>query len=153
MLAALTRGLAFVTRGRANMDVPSRDHGGDGVLVHHLADAVLQQDHELVEGFDLTLQLDAVDQINRNRDFIPPERVQERLLQGLTFCHGAAPCCLYGNRPVWLAHGSIHSSSIVTQGSQRSAVARCWARYAHTCSTRFVAPLSNQLTSGSARNQ
>ena len=42
----------------------ARYHSGDRVLVDHLADRVLQQDDELVEGLDLTLQLDAVDQVD-----------------------------------------------------------------------------------------
>jgi hypothetical protein len=33
----------------------------------HLADRVLQQDHELIERLNLPLQLDTIHQINRNR--------------------------------------------------------------------------------------
>jgi hypothetical protein len=51
--------LLFASAGQA--DGAARYNGGNGVFVDHLADGVLQQDHELVEGFDLALQLDAVD--------------------------------------------------------------------------------------------
>ena len=36
-------------------DVARRHDRRDGVLVHHLTDAVLEQDHELIEGFYLAL--------------------------------------------------------------------------------------------------
>ena len=47
--------------------IARRYDGGDGMLVDHLADAVLQQHHELVERIDLTLQLDAVDKVDGYR--------------------------------------------------------------------------------------
>src|SRR3989338_5100778 len=43
--------------------VPSR---GNSVLVNHLADGVLEQHHKLVERLDLTLELDAIDQKDRD---------------------------------------------------------------------------------------
>ncbi|MNF58916.1 hypothetical protein D3C84_404930 [compost metagenome] len=55
-------------------------NGRDGVLVDHLADGVLQQDHELVEGFDLALQLDAVDQIDGNRYAFLTQGIEVRVL-------------------------------------------------------------------------
>jgi hypothetical protein len=39
----------------------------------------------LVEGFDLALQFDAVDQINRDRHMFSAQGVQEGVLQKLTF--------------------------------------------------------------------
>ena len=57
-----------------------RHHGGNGVLVHHLGNGVLQQHHVLVERFDLTLQLDAVDQVDRYRNMFFPQNVQKRVL-------------------------------------------------------------------------
>jgi hypothetical protein len=33
------------------------------MLVDHLADGILEKNHKLVKRFDLTLQLDAIDQI------------------------------------------------------------------------------------------
>jgi hypothetical protein len=57
------------------------------VLVDHLADAVAQQDDELVEGVDLALQLDAVDQVDGHRDTLLAQRIQEGVLQGLALGH------------------------------------------------------------------
>src|SRR4029077_12092778 len=57
------------------------------MLVDHLADAVLQQNHELVKGVDLPLQLDAVDQVDRYRNPLLAQGVEERVLQGLAFGH------------------------------------------------------------------
>src|SRR3989344_549298 len=53
--------LAFCRARQTNRT--ARYHGGDSVLVDHLADSVLQQNNKLVEGFDLALQLNAVNQI------------------------------------------------------------------------------------------
>ncbi|EJK92865.1 hypothetical protein UUU_01630 [Klebsiella pneumoniae subsp. pneumoniae DSM 30104 = JCM 1662 = NBRC 14940] len=50
------------------------------MLIDHLADRVLQQDHELIERLNLPLQLDTIHQINRNRNAFPTQSVQERIL-------------------------------------------------------------------------
>jgi hypothetical protein len=55
------------------------------VLVNHLGDRVAQQDNILIKGLDLTLQLNAVDQIDRNRHMLPAKLVQEGVLQELAF--------------------------------------------------------------------
>src|SRR5690606_35796038 len=55
-------------------------HGGDGVLVHHLVDGVLQDDDELIEGFNLTLEFNTADQVDGHRDFFFAQHVQERVL-------------------------------------------------------------------------
>ena len=70
--------LAFGRTGQAHR--AARHHGGDGVFVDHLADSVLQQNHELVEGFDLALQLDAVNQIDGNRYAFLTQGIQVRVL-------------------------------------------------------------------------
>src|SRR5438874_1167066 len=57
------------------------------MLVDHLADAVLQQHHELVKGIDLTLQLDAVDEVDGYRHPLLAQGVQKGILQGLAFGH------------------------------------------------------------------
>ncbi len=57
-----------------------RNHRRDGMLVHHLRDCILEQNHILVEGFDLALQFDAIHQINRNRHMLAPQGVEERVL-------------------------------------------------------------------------
>src|SRR5690606_20650795 len=56
------------------------DYGGDCVLVDHLADSVLQQNDELVERFDLALQLDAINQIDGYRNTFLAQNVQVRVL-------------------------------------------------------------------------
>ena len=55
------------------------------MLVNHLGDGVAKQDHVLVERFDLTLKLDAVDQINRNRNMLATQGVEKWVLQKLAF--------------------------------------------------------------------
>src|SRR5581483_10686224 len=42
----------------------------DGVLVHHLGHRVAQQHDVLVERLDLSLQLDAVHEVDRDRDML-----------------------------------------------------------------------------------
>src|SRR5581483_7036586 len=42
---------------------------------------------ELVEGLDLALQLDAVDEVDRDRDALFAPGVEKRLLQSLSFRH------------------------------------------------------------------
>src|SRR5215469_11090460 len=67
--------------------VARRHDGRDRVLVDHLAHAVLEQDHELIERVDLALQLDAVDEINRYRYALLAQGIQEGVLQRLAFGH------------------------------------------------------------------
>jgi hypothetical protein len=50
------------------------------MLVDHLADGVLQENDKLVEGLDLSLQLDAVDEVDGNGYALPTQGVQEGLL-------------------------------------------------------------------------
>ena len=57
-----------------------RVHSRNSVLVDHLADRVFQQDHELIERLNLTLQLNTIHQINRNWNTFPTQCVQERIL-------------------------------------------------------------------------
>src|SRR5437762_1673194 len=57
------------------------------MLVDHLADAVLQQHHELVKGIDLTLQLNAVDEVDGYRHPFLAQGIQKGILQGLAFGH------------------------------------------------------------------
>jgi len=51
------------------------------VLVDHLGDGVAQQHHVLIERFDLTLQFDPVDEVDRNRDMFLAQKIEERILQ------------------------------------------------------------------------
>ena len=80
-----------VTAARPHPHVARRHHGGNGVLVDHLADGIAQQHHELVEGLDRALQLDAVDQVHRDRHAFATQRVQERILQRLPLGHRLFP--------------------------------------------------------------
>jgi hypothetical protein len=48
----------------------------------------------LIEGFDLTLQLDAVDQKDRDGDALLPEGVEKGVLEVLPFGHGEGSCFL-----------------------------------------------------------
>ena len=74
------RGGAFPgLRGR-EVHRAAGDDGGDGVLVDHLRHGVAQQDDVLVEGLDLALQLDAVDQVDGHRHVLASQRVQEGVL-------------------------------------------------------------------------
>ena len=50
------------------------------MLVYHLADGVLQQDHELVKRLYLALQLDTVHQEDGNRDTLLAQCVEVRVL-------------------------------------------------------------------------
>ena len=71
----------------ADTYVAARHHGGDGVLVDHLADLVAQQHHELVERLDRSLQLDAIDQVDGHRHPLTPQRIQKWILQRLPLGH------------------------------------------------------------------
>ncbi|MCY1173628.1 hypothetical protein D9M73_137950 [compost metagenome] len=73
--------VALLGLGRARQTDRAHGYNGrDGVFVDHLADGVLQQDHELVEGFDRALQLDTVNQIDRNPNFFFSQSIQVRVL-------------------------------------------------------------------------
>jgi hypothetical protein len=55
------------------------------MLVNHLGYGVAQQYHVLIKRFDLTLQFDAVHQVNGNRHMFPTQSVEEGVLQELAF--------------------------------------------------------------------
>src|SRR3954468_22012292 len=67
-----------------------RHHRGNGVLVHHLRHGIFEEHDVLVEGFDLALELDAVDQVDRDRHMLLAQRVEEWVLQQLAL---VAHCC------------------------------------------------------------
>src|SRR4249919_409228 len=88
--------LAFGARlhipaARTHAHVARRYHGGDRVLVDHLADGVAQQHDELIEGLDGALQLDAVDEVDGHRDALATQRIQEWILQRLPLGHACSP--------------------------------------------------------------
>ena len=45
------------------------------MLVHHLCDRIAQKQYILVERLDMALQLDAVDQIDRDRDMLLTQEI------------------------------------------------------------------------------
>lgn len=55
------------------------------MLVDHLSDSVSQKDDILIKRFDLTLQLDAVNQVNRDWDMFSAQGIEEGILQELAF--------------------------------------------------------------------
>lgn len=55
------------------------------MLINHLSNGVLQQDHVLVERLDLTLQFDSVHKIKGDLHILLTESVQELGLQLLLF--------------------------------------------------------------------
>jgi hypothetical protein len=81
--------IIFISRCQAY--IPRRNHRGDGMLVDHLANTVLQQDNKLIKRFDLTLQLNAIDKINGNGNAFLAKRIQEGFLQRLTSGHFVSP--------------------------------------------------------------
>jgi uncharacterized protein (DUF2164 family) len=50
------------------------------MLVHHLGDGVTQEDDVLVEGLDVALELDPVDQVDRDGDVLFAQGVEEWVL-------------------------------------------------------------------------
>lgn len=71
--------------GNREVDCPTGHDGGNRVLVNHLRYGISEKHDVLVERFNLALQLDAVDQIDRYRYVLPTQNVQERVLQKLPF--------------------------------------------------------------------
>ncbi len=54
------------------------------MFVDHLGHGVAQEHHILIERFDLALQLDAVDEVNRDRHMLAAQGIEEGVLQKLT---------------------------------------------------------------------
>jgi hypothetical protein len=54
--------------------------GGNGVLVDHLGDGITEQNHILVEGLDMSLELDPVDQVDGDGDVLLAQGVKEWVL-------------------------------------------------------------------------
>ena len=63
----------------------TRHDGGNRMLVDHLSDRVAQKDHVLIKRLDLALQLDAVDQVDRDGHMFAAQDVEEGVLQQLAF--------------------------------------------------------------------
>ena len=77
--------LISVLRSRRHVHGTGRNHGADGVLVDHLRDCVAKKDDILVKRFNLTLKLDAVDELTGTGAVFRAKDVEERILQKLTF--------------------------------------------------------------------
>src|SRR5699024_10066301 len=81
LLASATRTMhRRVTASGRGAWITSWNHGGDGMLVDHLAHCVLQQHHILVERLNLALQLDAVYQKDGNWNAFLSQSVEKRVL-------------------------------------------------------------------------
>lgn len=77
-------GAFFGFTGRKTHGATGND-GGNRMLVDHLGHRIAKQHHILIEGLDLALQFDPVDEINRNRHMLATQGVEEWVLQELTF--------------------------------------------------------------------
>jgi hypothetical protein len=55
------------------------------VLVNHLGDRVAKKNNVLVKRLNLTLQFDAVNEVNRHWHMFTAQGVKKRVLQELTF--------------------------------------------------------------------
>ena len=78
-------GSAFLGFGSSEVNCTTRHDGRNGMLVDHLSHSVSQQNHILIERFDLALKLDAVDKVNRDGHVLPAQSIEKRVLQELTF--------------------------------------------------------------------
>jgi hypothetical protein len=58
-------------------------YGGDGVLIDHLGHGVAQQNNVLIKRLNVTLQLNAIDQIDRHWNVLFAQGIQKRVLQQL----------------------------------------------------------------------
>src|SRR4051794_32438080 len=66
--------------GRVEIHGPAWHDGRDRVLVDHLRHRIAKQHHILVERLDVALQLDPVDEVDRNRNMLLAQQVQEGVL-------------------------------------------------------------------------
>ena len=71
--------------GRREIHGAAGNNGRNGVFVDHLRHGIAQQDDVLVKGFNLPLQLDAIDEVNRHWHMLPTQSVEERVLKKLAF--------------------------------------------------------------------
>ena len=51
------------------------------MLVDHLGDCISQQQHVLVEGLDMALQFDSINEVHRYRNVLLAKQVQEGVLR------------------------------------------------------------------------
>ena len=78
-MSRLLRGACAITQFQ--MHRTARNDGGDGVLVDHLSHGVAQQEHVLIERFNLSLQFDPIDQIHRHRNMFTAQGIEKRILE------------------------------------------------------------------------
>src|SRR5260221_8767371 len=112
--ATRTAGLrsGFLRVLKRDRDRPRRNHRGDRVLVNHLRHGVLEEHDVLVERFDLSLELDAVHQVDRNRYVFLAQRVEEWVLQQLALvAHCSAPFLSSGYPVYHRARHALYSKS------------------------------------------
>lgn len=86
MTSAMTRTVTLPVSAMVAVAVVGDSHGarrhnrGNCMFVNHLIDAVAQQHDKLIEGLDLSLQFDAIDEEYRHRHALFAQDVEERVL-------------------------------------------------------------------------
>ena len=63
----------------------TRNDSRNRMFVNHLGYGIAKQHNVLIEGFDLTLQFNPVDEINGNRNMLVTQGVEKWILQELAF--------------------------------------------------------------------
>jgi hypothetical protein len=77
-------GAFFGLAGRKTHSATWND-GGNRMLVDHLSHRIAKQNHILIEGLDLALQFNPVDEINRYGHMLATQGVEKWVLKQLTF--------------------------------------------------------------------
>jgi hypothetical protein len=67
------------------IDCATGDDGRDSVLVDHLGHGIAQQHNVLVKRLNLTLELDAIDEVNRHRHMLTAQSIEKWVLKKLPF--------------------------------------------------------------------
>ena len=98
------------------------------MLVNHLGYSVSQQHNILVKRLDLSLKLDAVDEINGNWDMLAAQSIEEGVLKKLTF----------------IAHDILRVQNVVVNQHLTTAAYRghCTSPCCH-CETQGIAAIRN----------
>ena len=68
--------LAVIRVRMLDMNISGRDDGRNCVFVYHLAYIIFKQYDKLIEGFDLPLEFNSIDQKNRNRNMLSSKCIE-----------------------------------------------------------------------------
>src|SRR6218665_2991470 len=121
-------GVCIRSFGGGEVDCAARNDGGDGVLVYHLRHCVAQQHDILIEGLNLPLKLDAIDQIDGHRHMFPTQSVKEGVLQKLAFI---AHDILRVQNVVVIRHLTTPRTSALEESGMASWNCGLWLRACH----------------------